>query len=215
MGSGTITSYIKWTNEACSDSINNPYCSNCDTGGKSAVFLVLLACTTRLPSMMLLKARMNPISDIPLIKFLGMIAEALAALCLSGAMFIWREYCHVQLPAQGSMTYAYGTGFYMLALGFCMSTLLFVFHTLLPTEDPFDEVSLLDEHLACCSAKSRASKKGIEKEAKVKSSQVKPDEGIPVKKKRRKRKKQVAPSRESDIDRGTSDMVDLEKGDIS
>jgi hypothetical protein len=41
--------------------------------------------TTQIPSMMLLRARMNPISDIPLIKLLGMMSEGIAAVCLSGA----------------------------------------------------------------------------------------------------------------------------------
>jgi hypothetical protein len=211
VGAQAITSYIRWTDESCSDSSDNPYCDNCDTGGKAAVFLVLVSCTTRIPSMMLLKARMNPISDIPLIKFLGMMCESLAAVSLSGAMFIWREYCHVQLPSPNILTYSYGSGFYMLTLGFCLTSILFVVHTLMPTEDPYDDISLLDEHLACCSAKSRAAvAKEKERIQKVKDSQVLP-EGTATKKRRRRKKtkktmtdvvsSQTEPNEQSGMDR--------------
>ena len=179
VGSSAVTSYIVWTDSACSDTNDNPFCDNCATGGQAAVFLVLLACTTRIPSMMLLRARMNPISDIPLIKLLGMVSEGIAAVCLSGAMFIWREYCHVQLPSQSSITYSYGSGFMMVAAGFCSTFLLFIIHTLMPTEDPYDDITLLDEHIPqCCSSKARAGK----------SSRVKPEcEGNQYRLKRKKR----------------------------
>lgn len=214
VGSNVITSYIRWTNAACSDSDENPFCTNCETGGKTVVFLVLLSCSTRIPSMMLLKARMNPISDIPLIKFLGMVSEGLAAVSLSGAMFIWREYCHVQLPAEGNMVYSYGSGFYLLALGFCMTAILFVVHTLMPTEDPYDDTSLLDEHLTCCNAKAKVAIQKEKEGRQVKNSQVKPEEGkgnanVP-RRKRKKKIQQTPPDPQSDIER--SSMIDLEKG---
>lgn len=213
VGSGTVKSYIRWTDAACSDSPESPHCDNCDTGGKAAVFLVLMSCTTRLPSMMLLKARMNPISDIPLIKFLGMVCDGLAAMSLCGAMFIWREYCHVQLPSQSSTTYSYGAGFYMLALGFCMTLLLFVVHVLMPTEDPYDDTSLLDEHLLCCSSKARVAAERKKERENARKTHV--EEGSKKKRKRRKKKSlSVSPAEEGVMDRHT-DLEQGNKRDIS
>ena len=216
MGATTVKAYIDWTDEACSDTPDNPYCDNCDTGGQASVFLVLLSCATRLPSIMLLNARMNPISDIPLIKFLGMVSEGMAAMCLSGAMFIWREYCHVQLP-KGSMTYGYGSGFYLLSAGFCVTFLLFFIHLLMPTEDPYDDVSLLDEHLACCSAKARAAveREKAKKNGKIRAQGAPGDDNTKKKKRRRKKKKvvpEIAPPEPNVMERKD---VDVELGGTS
>ena len=39
VGSSAMTSYIVWTDSACSDTNDNPFCDNCATGGQAAVFL--------------------------------------------------------------------------------------------------------------------------------------------------------------------------------
>jgi hypothetical protein len=40
----------------------------------------------------------------------------------------------------------------MVAAGFCSTFLLLIIHTLMPTEDPYDDITLLDEHIPqCCS----------------------------------------------------------------
>lgn len=65
-GAYTVTSYIDYAEEECDQS--SEYCSSCDEAGHTVVFCVFLACATRLCSIMLLKARMNPISDIAVIK---------------------------------------------------------------------------------------------------------------------------------------------------
>lgn len=147
---------------------------------------------------MLLKARMNPISDIPLIKFLGILMEGSTAVCLMGAMFVWREYCHVQLPAQSSITYSYGSGFILISAGFCSTVIVTLVHTLLPTEDPYDDFSLLDEHFACCSAKARVSQQN----QKLKERQVQPH-GFNEKRQRKKKNPtggSVQPSPQSQIE---------------
>lgn len=136
-GTTLTNNYITWENPACVvENRNDPYCDNCNSGGNTVGGLVLLATVTRLPSLMLLKARRLAHADEPLIKVLGVFAEILASICLAGAMFVWNEYCHKQLPYQADVDYTYGSGFILIALGFCTTVGMAVVHLLMLTVDP-------------------------------------------------------------------------------
>lgn len=138
-GSTVQEDYILWVDSDCiSANDQDPYCDNCHSAGNTAVGLVLLAAVTRIPSIMLLKARMVSISDTPVIKSLGFFSELLAAISLAGALFVWREYCHKQLPWFDDLDYKYGGGFILVGLGLALTTGLAVIHLLMPTVDPDD-----------------------------------------------------------------------------
>jgi hypothetical protein len=136
-GTTLTDNYITWEDPACVvENRNDPYCDDCNSGGNTVAGLVLLATVTRIPSLMLLKARRLAHADEPLIKVLGIFAESLAAICLAGAMFVWDQYCHKQLPFQPDVSYSYGSGFVLIALGFCTTVGMAVTHLLMLTVDP-------------------------------------------------------------------------------
>jgi hypothetical protein len=136
-GTTLTDNYITWENPACVvENRNDPYCDDCNSGGNTVAGLVLLATVTRIPSLMLLKARRLAHADEPLIKVLGIFSEGLAAICLAGAMFVWDQYCHKQLPFQPDVNYRFGSGFVLVALGFCTTVGMAVTHLLMLTVDP-------------------------------------------------------------------------------
>jgi hypothetical protein len=136
-GTTLTDNYITWEDPACVvENRNDPYCNDCNSGGNTVAGLVLLATVTRIPSLMLLKARRLAHADEPLIKVLGIFSEGLAAICLAGAMFVWDQYCHLQLPFQPDVHYSYGSGFVLVALGFCTTVGMVVTHLLMLTVDP-------------------------------------------------------------------------------
>eukprot|EP00602_Paraphysomonas_sp_CaronLab_P011167 CAMPEP_0185040986 /NCGR_PEP_ID=MMETSP1103-20130426/39736_1 /TAXON_ID=36769 /ORGANISM="Paraphysomonas bandaiensis, Strain Caron Lab Isolate" /LENGTH=237 /DNA_ID=CAMNT_0027580539 /DNA_START=526 /DNA_END=1239 /DNA_ORIENTATION=+ len=91
-----------------------------------------------MPSIMLLKSRMLSHADEPLLKSLGYVSETLAAVCLASALFVWKEYCHKQLPLEDDLEYKHGQGFVLVALGFCLTFCMSIMHALMPTVDPDD-----------------------------------------------------------------------------
>lgn len=136
-GTTLTDNYITWEDPSCVvENRNDPYCDDCNSGGNTVAGLVLLATVTRIPSLMLLKARRLAHADEPLIKVLGIFSESLAAICLAGAMFVWDQYCHLQLPFQPDVKYTYGSGFVLIALGFCTTVGMAVTHLLMLTVDP-------------------------------------------------------------------------------
>lgn len=136
-GTTLTDNYITWEDPSCvTEKRNDPYCDDCNSGGNTVAGLVLLATVTRIPSLMLLKARRLAHADEPLIKVLGIFSESLAAICLAGAMFVWDQYCHLQLPFQPDVDYTYGSGFVLVALGFCTTVGMAITHLLMLTVDP-------------------------------------------------------------------------------
>jgi hypothetical protein len=150
-GQYTVRSYIDYAEGECDQ--NSEYCSSCDSAGHTIVFCVFLACATRISSIMLLKARMNPISDIAVIKVLGIFSESLSALCLAGACFVWQEYCKKKLPLTG-LVYSDGPGIILCAFALALTCLLVIVHVMLPTIDP----NIADP--GCCSSKRKEAKGG-------------------------------------------------------
>ena len=150
-GHYTLSSYIDYAEDECDQ--NSEYCSSCDEAGHTVVFCNFLACATRLCSVMLLKARMNPISDIAVIKLLGIFSESLACICLAGACFVWQEYCKKVLPNTG-LEYSDGPGLILCAFGLTMTMFLVVVHIMIPTIDPSKADS------GCCSSKRKEAKGG-------------------------------------------------------
>jgi hypothetical protein len=149
----TSTSYILWEDTACTnnqDSTSNEYCNNCNSGGNTAVGLMLLAVVTRFPSIILLKSRMENANDLPLIKIFGIFSEVLAAFAQAAALFVWREYCHKNLPYQSDLDYTAGTGFILAALGLAITFCLAIVHLLIPTLDPKDKRSVF--YCGCCAS---------------------------------------------------------------
>lgn len=145
-GQFTVKSYIDYAEGECDQ--DSEYCSSCDEAGHTVVFCVFLACATRLCSIMLLKARMNPLSDIALIKVLGIFSESLSALTLAGACFVWQEYCKKVLPNTG-LDYTDGPGLILCAFALTITMLLVIVHIMIPTIDP----SIADP--GCCSSKRK------------------------------------------------------------
>jgi hypothetical protein len=96
---------------------------------------------------------MNPLSDIAVIKVLGIFAESLSAISLTGAYFVWKEYCKNVLPNSG-LEYTNGPGFIFCALALTLTICLVVMHVMIPTIDP----SIADP--GCCSAKRQEAKGG-------------------------------------------------------
>lgn len=136
-GTTLTNNYITWENPACVvENRKDPYCDNCNSAGNTVAGLVLLATVTRIPSLILLKARRLAHADEPLIKVLGVFSEGLASICLAGAMFVWNEYCHKQLPFQKDIDYSYGSGFILIALGFCTNVGMAITHLFMLTVDP-------------------------------------------------------------------------------
>ena len=129
--------YVLWEDNECyADYDSEPYCDNCNSAGNSAVGLVLLAAVTRVPSLLLLQARMLERADEPLFKFLGFISETLAFCCFAGATFVWREYCHKQLPFNHDMNYRFGGGFILVGLGLALTCCIAITHAAMPCETP-------------------------------------------------------------------------------
>lgn len=129
--------YILWEDNQCyADLDSDPYCDNCNSAGNSAVGLVLLAAVTRIPSVLLLQARMLEKADEPLFKTLGIFSETLAFCCFAGATFVWREYCHKQLPFQEDMDYKFGGGFILVGLGLAITCCIAITHAAMPCEEP-------------------------------------------------------------------------------
>lgn len=155
----TGTSYILWEDIACTTDKNiddTAYCSNCNSGGNTAAGLVLLAVITRIPSIVLLKARMENSKDLPLIKILGILSEGLAALAQAGALFVWREYCHKNLPNQTELNLTAGTGFILVALGLAITVCLGAVHSAIPTLNPEDRDSVFS--CGCCNSETTKQK---------------------------------------------------------
>jgi len=150
-GHVTVTSYIDYAEGECDQ--NSEYCSSCDEAGHTVVFCVFLACATRLCSIMLLKARMNPISDIAVIKVLGIFSESISCVTLAGACFVWQEYCKKVLPNTG-LEYSDGPGLILCAFALTMTMFLVLVHVMIPTIDP----SIADA--GCCSSKRKEPKGG-------------------------------------------------------
>lgn len=132
----TTTNYVVWDSEDCSST--GTYCDNCHSAGNTAIGLVLLAAVTRVPSVMLLRARMENVSDLPIIKSLGIFSEILAAISYAGSLFVWRNYCHLNMPFQHDLEYKYGSGFILVGLGLAITMSLAAAHILIPTYDPDD-----------------------------------------------------------------------------
>jgi hypothetical protein len=153
-GAFTVRSYIDYAEDECDQ--NSNYCSSCDEAGHTVVFCVFLACATRLCSIMLIKARMNPISDIALIKVLGIFSESVSAITLAGACFVWQEYCKKVLPNTG-LEYSDGPGLILCAFALAMTSILVVVHVMIPTIDP----SIADA--GCCSSKRKEAKGGSQR----------------------------------------------------
>jgi hypothetical protein len=129
--------YVLWEDTNCfADTGSQPYCDNCNSAGNSAVGLVLLAAVTRIPSILLLQSRMLEKADEPLFKTLGFISESLAFCCFAGATFVWREYCHKQLPFQNDMDYGFGGGFILVGLGMALTCCIAITHAAMPCEAP-------------------------------------------------------------------------------
>jgi hypothetical protein len=145
-GQFSVTSYIDYAEGECDQ--NSEYCSSCDEAGHTVVFCVFLACATRLCSIMLLKARMNPISDIAVIKVLGIFSESVSCVTLAGACFVWQEYCKKVLPNTG-LDYTDGPGLILCAFALTLTMFLVLVHVMIPTIDP----SIADP--GCCSSKRK------------------------------------------------------------
>lgn len=129
--------YVLWEDSNCfADTGSDPYCDNCNSAGNSAVGLVLLAAVTRIPSILLLQSRMLERADEPLFKTLGIISESLAFCCFAGATFVWREYCHKQLPFQNDMDYGFGGGFILVGLGMALTCCIAITHAAMPCVAP-------------------------------------------------------------------------------
>jgi len=150
-GQFTVASYIDYATTDCDQ--NSSYCSSCDTAGGTICFLVFLACATRISSVMLLKARMNPLSDIAVIKSLGIFSEALAAMCLAGALFVWQQYCHNKLPLN-NLVYSAGPGGILCALALGITIVLVIVHVMIPTINPRDAED------GCCSSRIKEPQNG-------------------------------------------------------
>lgn len=160
-GQFTVESYIDYAEDECDQS--SEYCSSCDEAGHTVVFCVFLACATRLCSIMLLKARMNPLSDLAVIKVLGIFSESVSVVTLSGACFVWQEYCKKVLPNTG-LEYSDGPGVILCAFALTITMLLVVVHIMIPTIDP----SIADP--GCCSSKRKEAQGGSKRNLNVVSN---------------------------------------------
>lgn len=148
-GEYTVESYIDYAESECDQ--DSEYCSSCDEAGHTVVFCVFLACATRVSSIMLLKARMNPLSDIAVIKVFGIFSESIAAMCLAGACFVWQEYCQKKLPLTG-LEYSDGPGLILCAFALTLTMFLVLVHAMIPTIDPSQAED------GCCSSKRKEPK---------------------------------------------------------